>query len=679
MLYKMLLLALVALGSVPTVYAQQPEANPLESSLAVLPSIDWGPDRDRLVAIDQAIASGMKLEDRLLPILVSESATDAAKSYICRKLKEIGTVEAVPTLVSLLDDPNLSHMARFALESIPGKDASAALAYAIPMLEGKAQIGIITTLGRRGDLTATRALLDLLDNQSESTTDAALIALSGIDSEAANEAVVSFLQRSSGRDLEVATDACLRVSQRLIENGKLEEATTVLDAIEAIGDPRLEVAVFRGRLLCEPDESTQRLLSALQSGDDRLSRFAAEFSRRSATPDQVEVLAAAIPTVSLERQILLLSALGIRESSAVRSTALSSLDSDNQALLLAAVRALRVSGTVEDVLALVSLASQGHDGLFDEIVETLSGLDDPEVETVLIGLLSTSKPDGQIVAIEALKKLGARDALQSFLDLSQYAVEPVQMAALKALEVLPNKASITPMIEMLAVTPAGSVSSAVERTLWITCLKTLEAADRSEPLLQALARADESRLIALLPCLGRLGGDKALQLVHEAMGQDDPQFRNAAIRALANWPDDSVAEEMWDIAQDAEQPEHRIWALRGYARVIARRGRSNPEDTCHRLKQALDIAERVEDQQLILSRLTAARTPASLQLALSRIDDPLLKPSALEAAAALGEAMKDSHPVEARKALEQVAALTTDADMQLYISKLLWNMQLKGN
>ena len=41
--------------------------------------------------------------------------------------------------------------------------------------------------------------------------------------------------------------------------------------------------------------------------------------------------------------------------------------------------------------------------------------------------------------------------------------------------------------------------------------------------------------------------------------------------------------------------------------------------------------------------------------------------------------MKDTHPVEARKALERVVALTSDPEMQLYINILLWNMELKGN
>ncbi|MEQ8836500.1 MAG: HEAT repeat domain-containing protein, partial [Lacipirellulaceae bacterium] len=611
---NMLVLALAALVALPTVYAQQPGSTPLDSALSALSSIDWGQDRDKLLAIDQAIVAGVDLEDRLLPILASETASDAAKSFVCRKLKEVGTSESVSILAPLLDDSELSHMARYALESIPGAESSKALIDAIPRLQGEPLIGVITSLGRRGDLNATEALVTLLSDDGEAITCASLIALAGIETETAQQAVIGYAKQASGREREVALDASLSISQRLISKGKLKEATVVMDALQTIGDPKLEVAILRGRLLCEPDKATARLLDAFQSDDDELSNFAAEFARQSATKQQVDILAEAIPRMSLQRQILLLDALSNRESSVVRRTAIASLSSDDRRLKLTAVRALRVSGSVEYIRLLVSLASREDDALFDEVVAVLSSLGGPEIESILIEMLPNSEPDGQIAAIAALQNRGSRDARASLLDLARNGVKPVRLAALRALEALPDETTIEPLIEMLTETPAGTVRGTVERTLWITCLKTLDPASRSEPLLQALAGSDLSQRIALLPCLGRMGGDKALRLVLDAMKQDDAELRNAALRALTNWPDDSVAEEMWKLAKTAEQKEHRIWALRGFARVIARQGRSDPEGTCERLKEALAIAKRVEDKQLILSRLTAARTPASLDV-----------------------------------------------------------------
>ncbi len=96
------------------------------------------------------------------------------------------------------------------------------------------------------------------------------------------------------------------------------------------------------------------------------------------------------------------------------------------------------------------------------------------------------------------------------------------------------------------------------------------------------------------------------------------------------------------------------------------------------LREAMQLATRVEDKQLVLSRLTAVRCLESLTLAVSLLGDEHLHNDALDATVSLAEGMKDSHPQEARAALEKVATSTQDAELQLYIAKLLWNMQLKA-
>jgi hypothetical protein len=133
------------------------------------------------------------------------------------------------------------------------------------------------------------------------------------------------------------------------------------------------------------------------------------------------------------------------------------------------------------------------------------------------------------------------------------------------------------------------------------------------------------------------------------------------------------------IAREGEDPSFRIWALRGLARVIARQGRDQPQRTFETLQQCMQLATRMEDRQLVLQRLTATRVPGALQLAEDCLDDERLAAQAIEVVASLAEGMKDSHPPQARAALERVQQMTTDQDLQLRIAKLLWNMQLKGH
>ena len=52
---------------------------------------------------------------------------------------------------------------------------------------------------------------------------------------------------------------------------------------------------------------------------------------------------------------------------------------------------------------------------------------------------------------------------------------------------------------------------------------------------------NDQEQIALLPALGRVGGDAVRKLVEAAMADADPERHAAGLRALCNWPDASVA------------------------------------------------------------------------------------------------------------------------------------------
>ena len=63
---------------------------------------------------------------------------------------------------------------------------------------------------------------------------------------------------------------------------------------------------------------------------------------------------------------------------------------------------------------------------------------------------------------------------------------------------------------------------------------------RADPVVAALT--PESRTV-LLPLLGRLGGPKALAAVKESLASDSKEQKSAAVTALTNWPDETVAAE----------------------------------------------------------------------------------------------------------------------------------------
>ncbi|MHB8970048.1 MAG: HEAT repeat domain-containing protein [Pirellulaceae bacterium] len=273
---------------------------------------------------------------------------------------------------------------------------------------------------------------------------------------------------------------------------------------------------------------------------------------------------------------------------------------------------------------------------------------------------------------------GARLGLSARLvKLAQGDQDVIRRESLTALQTVADASLADALVALLAETPAGKERDAAERAVAKCCAQIVPPEMQAEAVLTALTRANAQQRAALLPALGRIGGSQALPVIQQAMQDPDDGVRDAAIRGLCNWPDATVADQLLELARTGEREMYRIWALRGYARVIVLSGQAAPSELTAGLREALKLATRMEDKQLIMSRLTAVRCVESLNLAMSLLDDEQLHNDALNATFALAEGMKGSHPQEARAALEKVAASTPDVELQLYIAKLLWNMQLK--
>jgi len=101
---------------------------------------DWDQSRLPLATIEQEIRDAdtprgrLVVETKLVKALASPQATYACKQFVCRMLRRAGSARCVPAVAKLLADEKLSHMARFALQNLPGEEAAAALRAAMGRL-----------------------------------------------------------------------------------------------------------------------------------------------------------------------------------------------------------------------------------------------------------------------------------------------------------------------------------------------------------------------------------------------------------------------------------------------------------------------------------------------------------------------------------------------------------------
>ena len=205
----------------------------LDQAFEALKTYDWGVDRHVLDPIDEAVvstrndpAARRELESRLLAVLQSSAPRDA-RDYVCRQLRTIGTAASVPALEALLADPDLSHMARYALERIPAPEAGQALEHQLRKLNGPLKIGVIASLGARGQ--GVSLLRPLLHDADEAVARAAAIALGRIGSEEASKALGS--AKPGPALVVVFADASMSCAEQLLATGHAKEAKAIYQRV----------------------------------------------------------------------------------------------------------------------------------------------------------------------------------------------------------------------------------------------------------------------------------------------------------------------------------------------------------------------------------------------------------------------------------------------------------------
>ncbi len=227
----------------------------LAKAFETLQAYDWGDDRNALNPIDEAIvathddSAGRKdLEDRMIAVLESD-ATRNGKDFVCRKLRIIGTEASVAALAAMLSDEDHSHMARYALESMPNAAAGKALLDSLSKLTGKLKVGAIGSLGVRQDDRSVPTLAALVGDDDAPVAEAAAHALGAIRTPDAAKVLVGVKPNPAA--VHAVTDALLACAESLLVAGDKATALTIYTRVSSGEPPKyVKLAATRGMLAC---------------------------------------------------------------------------------------------------------------------------------------------------------------------------------------------------------------------------------------------------------------------------------------------------------------------------------------------------------------------------------------------------------------------------------------------
>jgi type 1 glutamine amidotransferase/HEAT repeat protein len=640
--------------------------NGLDELLPEIAKYEYGQSRRALTALDDLVrdahgsAQKMKEIEKAFIGLLGSDATDAGKQYICRKLSIIGTEASVPTLAKMLTQKATSKiepsdMARYALERIPGLAADKALRQALPGTKGTVKVGIINSIGNRGDKKAVLQLAELAGDSNEEIARAAMSALGKIGGDEAAMALKGAEPQAVGELYMAWADAYLMCADKLSAEGDHGMATRIYRQMYARGKAGpVRSAAFRGLVMLDPERAVRLIVGALKGRDRAMQSVAVGFLREIPGEQIVQAVIKELPSLSVTGQIQLLAALGDRGDASALGVVIDSTKSSEADVRVAAWGAVAALGDASSVDLLAKAAATAKGPEQEAARQGLYRLRGDGVDQKI--LTSIGQADSR-VKVELIRSVGARSmeaGVDTLLQTARDSDAGVRIESIKVLKDAAGPDQLSALVALLQGVKSDTERTEAENTIAAVARKGEDKEWQAVLILSELRSAkDAENRASLLAVLGKIGGSAALGALRQGLSDEDLQIRTAAVRALADWPSAEPMSDLKKVAQSSDDQVCRVLALRAFIRLIGV-GERLAEEKLRLYEEAMSLATNANEKKTVLSGVGNVRTFEALQLAAGYLDDSALQAEAEAAVVRIAEATGAAHPQQTKAILAKV-------------------------
>lgn len=603
-------------------------------------------------------AERAELETALIQLLAS-SSTFEAKRFACQQLAVIGSDASVPALAGLLHDNETIGIACLAFGNRPSAKADQALRDALSSARDPGRRQIVSTLGNRRDAKAVRLLAKLARDADATVAETAIRALGKIASEPATKVIAALRKEANPAFQRALADASLRCAGQLAASGKAKAASRIYEELVVTSQlANVRRGAFIALTRLDPDGGERRILETLRSGDALLKPLAIVAVRSLRSETASETFARELPALTSEERVWMIESLAARGDAPARAAIIGSLASSDAGVRRAAAAALGTIGGATAVRPLAQAIAKAKDS--EEIRELGSALgtlpSDRATDEAIIAEIKSAHGDPRARLIVALATRPSPPVMTLLLEEAGNPDPAIVKAAYRVLARAGAGDALPLVLQKFASLQNAALRSEVEGFVEQAVGATENPARRSVAVRDALnqTREVDSRcaVIRLLPACGDASAFAALTT---ALSDAGAGVRDAAVRALAEWPDMSAWNPLFTIWTKPDSDAHRSLALRGLVRLADEANAAPDEKLLARYRELITGARDDNELKQVLGALGGAAHPEALKLALPLLDKPAVRAEAAAAARKIAGAIKQKYPEAAQAALDRAA------------------------
>ncbi|NOZ23021.1 MAG: hypothetical protein GXP25_18260 [Planctomycetes bacterium] len=590
-----------------------------------------------------------------------------ARIWLLKQLEHIGRAEAVPKLTELLSDSDslIRNRALRALQNQPTSEAAKALRTALQNAkDNERRVAYMNALGFQRDAGSVQLLIQQARNNDDSVRCAAMDALAKIGDKAAVDVIAAGLTKGSKQAQAVAADSYLFLADGLSAKG--DKATALGIYRKMLGrQGRLKCAAIIGLARAGGMTELPTLMTALADPDVKIQGAAIEALEAMPDKELNKTLAEKVKAVSSAVKVFLLRVLadrGAREQLATFIAAAKDADENVRIAAYKGMGKLADSGASETLVAALVKTRDKEREAAAAALDYIPG--DGVIDAIIKGLKETD-PAGRIELIKTLAMRRSDKVVPALLDVAKDEDKKVRAQAFKSLADLADAKALPALVGLFMEEKERTPQSAAQKAVVATCRRV----GTVDPVLLGLTQPDVPVRCSLLRVLGKTGGAKALAKVQAALKDQNAEIKDAAVRALCDWPDASAALALLDIAKNSQDEKFRILTLRGYVRVVGLPSERPVAETLKMYADGMTAARRPDDKKMVLAGLATMADPAALDSVRPYLKDDALRAEAATAMIKIADAINIEHRAAAEAALREVAETCKDEGIQKQVKE----------
>ena len=585
----------------------------------------------------------------LLKVIQSTETSDVDRANAFEKIGDVAGDDAIEPLVGFLSDKTWSHYARFALQKMEGEEVTGALLKSIDALEGDLKLGVIGTIGRRCDPIATASLAELLGDGDAKVADSAAVALGWIGTtDAAAALTEAFGAEKDAKRKESLASAMLVVGQRLARAGNAQAAIEVLDLLRgAEVSKACRIGATQNAILARGAKGADLMVEQLKSSDPDCLQTGLAVSRilpgERATKGLTDSLDA---EASPNRQVLLILAIKDRGDKLALPAVLGKLKSDLPAVQLAAIDAIGTLGDGSSVSVLLSVANEAT---AEAVLGSLVALQGTDVNAAL--MKAAQSPDVSVVAVQALGKRRAKEAVDLFFQLSKSDSPEISREAIVALGKTVPQDRFFDLLALLKGAKSDSRKAAVQTAIHGAIFRSTDPDACAEALGAMVPASSGADREFLFEQIRTAGGAEAVALMRQFATGSDEALQDAATKTLGVWLSADAGPVLLEVAQGNGKFANR--AMGGYIRIFRQFELPEAERVAMAAK-ALKVVTRSNERNAAIDAMTRFPCVGTFELALDQLDAPGSEEAAAKAVLTIARTVLDLDPEKGKAGLKKL-------------------------